>query len=132
MGWMPVGEQNDPFRIPKNPGGYWQQGDFAKTPVGTNLLENPSNRQAAFAYYNRMAGIDPLSNQGYNYQRLFPQVSQGYEASLPEYPDLTFGDYWKMIQPNVQNYLLGLTPAEQGKNITQFVRPARTIPRGYA
>lgn len=129
MGWQPYGAPGDPFRVPKQTSTQWGQGQYGQTPVGSLGLESASNRGAAFTRYNQIAGIDPMGMQGRNLARLYPNVSLGYESAVFEDPELTFADYYALIRPQVQNFIAGLSPEEQGKR--GGVRPARTIPRGY-
>jgi hypothetical protein len=128
--WQPYGAPGDPFRVPRQTSNRWGQGQFAQTPVGSLGLESAANRGAAFTRYNQIAGIDPMGVEGRNYTRLYPQVSLGYESAVFEDPELTFADYYGMIQPQIRNYIAGMSPEEQGKR--GMPRPARTIPRGYA
>lgn len=133
--WNPWGgptNRGSPFRTPQFTGTlYPQPGEFRTTPVGRQYVEDDANRRAAYTLYNQDQGVNPLNNEGAYWDRIFGQVSTGYEAALADDPELTFQSYYGAIRPQLaQQYQLG-TPQQRGENPAQYARIARTIARGF-
>lgn len=120
----------DPFRLPNQTSGMFGPGDYQRTPLGQEQLEDERNRLAAFTYYNQGLGVDPTTSWGKFLDNQYSQISTGYEAGLSEDPTLTFQSYYRMIYPQLQTMYDQLTPDQRGENVGRFAKPVRVVPRG--
>lgn len=103
-------------------------GDFQKTPLGHEYLEN--NQGAAFTRWLADNGFRDFTGEGEFARQQFGRVQSGYEAALATNDHLTFQNYLQdMGGQGLRNQYQRLTPEQRGENVRNFSPRARYIPR---
>lgn len=92
-------------------------------------LEQPSNYDASWTRYAAEMGWDSSTALGKYARNQFPQIEEGYRASLATNPFLRFNEYIRGL--DVPGRFMMQTAQQRGENPGLYSPRARTISRGY-